>query len=266
MEISSIHATYHELMIFSRNLSCLTQPITDFLGGIPDSCKVIPPKRSRIRNPPPKKKRKKPGSLRLRFQESARPYFTAENKLNDEKWHCARTIFRLSIQTLELLLSFKPQNYHGWWSTRYSFLLKNPQSYKIFRRIARSLLARRTMPASTTSSLSVLPVPEKSSNDKKEYRVIALGNGLRALLISDTSYPLEKLAEEEAEASTHVCVQKYVLNVLIGLVLTMVVGQHGKKESRFLKGRSCRAYYIILDAGCSIYIYFIGDILYPGKR
>ena len=59
---------------------------------------------------------------------------------------------------------------------------------------------RTTMPATTTAatSFSVLPVPAKSSNDKKDYRVIALGNGLRALLISDTSYPLDKLAEEEA--------------------------------------------------------------------
>ena len=61
---------------------------------------------------------------------------------------------------------------------------------------------RTTMPATTSaaaaSSFSVLPVPAKSSNDKKDYRVIALGNGLRALLISDTTYPLDKLAEEEA--------------------------------------------------------------------
>ena len=71
------------------------------------------------------------------------------------------------------------------------------------------------MPASTSpaaSSLSVLPVPAKSSNDKKDYRVIALGNGLRALLISDTSYPLEKLAEEEAEATAVVCVCNTVVH------------------------------------------------------
>ena len=57
------------------------------------------------------------------------------------------------------------------------------------------------MPASTSagaSSFSVLPEPTKSSNDKKDYKVIALRNGLRVLLISDTSYPLDKLAEEEA--------------------------------------------------------------------
>ena len=61
------------------------------------------------------------------------------------------------------------------------------------------------MPAPTSaaaaSSLSVLPTPAKSSNDKKDYRVIRLGNGIRALLISDTSYPLDKLAEEEAANS-----------------------------------------------------------------
>ena len=67
-------------------------------------------------------------------------------------------------------------------------------------------MARRpTMPAPTSaaaaSSLSVLPTPAKSSNDKKDYRVIRLGNGIRALLISDTSYPLDKLAEEEAANS-----------------------------------------------------------------
>ena len=61
------------------------------------------------------------------------------------------------------------------------------------------------MPSTAASSFSVLPVPAKSTNDKKDYRVIALGNGLRALLISDTSYPLDKLAEEEAEATALVC-------------------------------------------------------------
>ena len=44
-----------------------------------------------------------------------------------------------------------------------------------------------------------LPKPVKSSQDVKDYKVIKLPNGLQALLISDTSYDLEKLDEEEAE-------------------------------------------------------------------
>ena len=68
------------------------------------------------------------------------------------------------------------------------------------------------MPSTAASSFSVLPVPAKSTNDKKEYRVIALGNGLRALLISDTSYPLDKLAEEEAEATAQVCYAVVCIN------------------------------------------------------
>jgi len=49
------------------------------------------------------------------------------------------------------------------------------------------------------SKVKVLASPEKSENDKKEYRVIQLENGLKCLLIADLSYPLEKLDEEEAE-------------------------------------------------------------------
>jgi len=44
---------------------------------------------------------------------------------------------------------------------------------------------------------TVLATPVKSANDEKDYRVIKLKNGLTALLISDTSYSLEKLDEEE---------------------------------------------------------------------
>jgi len=55
--------------------------------------------------------------------------------------------------------------------------------------------------ASTMAALSadtlVLPTPAQSDNDKKEYRVIRLKNGLTALLIADTVYPLDKLDEEE---------------------------------------------------------------------
>ena len=41
--------------------------------------------------------------------------------------------------------------------------------------------------------------PVKSSNDKKDYKCIRLSNGLTALLVSDTSYDLEKLDEEETQ-------------------------------------------------------------------
>ena len=47
--------------------------------------------------------------------------------------------------------------------------------------------------------IEVLPSPVKSANDLKDYKAIKLPNGLRALLISDTSYDLEKLDQEEDE-------------------------------------------------------------------
>merc|ERR1719219_946949 len=47
------------------------------------------------------------------------------------------------------------------------------------------------------SDTQILATPVKSANDEKDYRVIKLKNGLTALLISDTSYSLEKLDEEE---------------------------------------------------------------------
>ena len=43
----------------------------------------------------------------------------------------------------------------------------------------------------------LLPTPVKAKSDKKDYRSIELPNGLRALLIADLSYPLDKLDEEE---------------------------------------------------------------------
>ena len=36
-------------------------------------------------------------------------------------------------------------------------------------------------------------------SDKKDYRVIRLENGLTALLISDESYPFDKLDQEEKD-------------------------------------------------------------------
>merc|ERR1719430_2447520 len=49
------------------------------------------------------------------------------------------------------------------------------------------------------SKVEILANPRKSINDKKEYRVIRLENGLRCLLISDVAYPLDKLDQEELE-------------------------------------------------------------------
>jgi len=48
---------------------------------------------------------------------------------------------------------------------------------------------------------TLLSTPDKSATDKKTYRALRLRNGLRVLLISDASYPLEKLDEEEALAA-----------------------------------------------------------------
>jgi hypothetical protein len=70
------------------------------------------------------------------------------------------------------------------------------------RRQLRGLLALTGVPQkimSGTGEITILPTPVKSESDKKDYRVIQLPNGLKALLISDTSYDLEKLDEEEAQ-------------------------------------------------------------------
>ena len=47
--------------------------------------------------------------------------------------------------------------------------------------------------------IQVLPNPTKSLNDVKDYKCIKLPNGLLALLVSDTSYDLDKLDQEEQE-------------------------------------------------------------------
>ena len=47
--------------------------------------------------------------------------------------------------------------------------------------------------------VEILDLPAKSASDKKNYRVIRLENGLSVLLISDETYPLDKLDEEEKE-------------------------------------------------------------------
>ena len=50
---------------------------------------------------------------------------------------------------------------------------------------------------SSTSKFVMLPSPIKSARDKKEYKVIKLDNGLKVLLISDSSSDLQKLDQEE---------------------------------------------------------------------
>lgn len=50
------------------------------------------------------------------------------------------------------------------------------------------------------ATAQLLPNPVKSISDKKDYRVIKLENGLTALLISDLTYPLDKLDEEEKDS------------------------------------------------------------------
>jgi len=51
----------------------------------------------------------------------------------------------------------------------------------------------------SSHKVEVLDVPVKSLSDKKNYRVIRLENGLTALLISDESYPFDKLDQEEKD-------------------------------------------------------------------
>ena len=50
---------------------------------------------------------------------------------------------------------------------------------------------------SLTSKFVMLPSPIKSARDKKEYKVIKLDNGLKVLLISDSSSDLQKLDQDE---------------------------------------------------------------------
>lgn len=76
-----------------------------------------------------------------------------------------------------------------------------------FLKLLRPLLGTKSLKKpimstkSRSTSVQVLTSPNKSPTDKKEYRVIQLANGLKALLVSDTSYDLSKLDEEEAAMS-----------------------------------------------------------------
>ena len=51
----------------------------------------------------------------------------------------------------------------------------------------------------TSTNIKPSCSPMKSPTDKKDYKIVKLPNGIRALLISDTSYDLKKLDEEEIE-------------------------------------------------------------------
>eukprot|EP00095_Tigriopus_kingsejongensis_P008652 maker-scaffold537_size144400-snap-gene-0.25 protein:Tk08652 transcript:maker-scaffold537_size144400-snap-gene-0.25-mRNA-1 annotation:"PREDICTED: nardilysin-like" len=54
-------------------------------------------------------------------------------------------------------------------------------------------------PPTPTEPLRILATPAQSPSDRKAYRTIELSSGLKALLISDTTYPLAQLDEEEKE-------------------------------------------------------------------
>ena len=67
------------------------------------------------------------------------------------------------------------------------------------------------LPSEGFLPFTTLTTPMKASTDKKEYKALQLVNGMRVLLISDTSYDLEKLDQEEnleddgtdSEANSH---------------------------------------------------------------
>ena len=76
----------------------------------------------------------------------------------------------------------------------------NHLSHRIIRlRSALKLPINKFRPVeiSNFKMIETLPTPVKSANDSKDYKVIKLPNGLKVLLISDTSYDLEKLDQEE---------------------------------------------------------------------
>ena len=56
----------------------------------------------------------------------------------------------------------------------------------------------------TSSSVPEFPSIIKSPTDLKKYKLIQLENGLKALLISDTTYDLKKLDQEELEVENGV--------------------------------------------------------------
>merc|ERR1712223_740259 len=82
----------------------------------------------------------------------------------------------------------------------------------ISRSFRQSLAAFKPKTAANFSNkmagIQELPKPIKSSQDVKDYKLIQLPNGLKALLVSDTSYDLEKLDKEEAELAKTVPVEK----------------------------------------------------------
>lgn len=84
------------------------------------------------------------------------------------------------------------------------------KSFFLWPRITKLRPRLWTRPVSTKRAMSgkgkvlaeTLANPVKAKSDGKDYRVVQLHNGLRALLISDTRYSLEKLNQEELEEST----------------------------------------------------------------
>ena len=63
-----------------------------------------------------------------------------------------------------------------------------------------------------------LPTPIKSNEDVKDYKLIQLPNGLKALLISDTSYDLKKLEEEQnSKDESNTGLKKSAAGLCIGI-------------------------------------------------
>ena len=89
-------------------------------------------------------------------------------------------------------------------SVRFSAIVIGNVTFTFFQSVLAATFCtidnqRLKMPSDTATK--ILPTPVKAESDKKEYRAIELPNGLRALLISDTRYPLEKLDLEEKLAA-----------------------------------------------------------------
>ena len=65
-----------------------------------------------------------------------------------------------------------------------------------------------------------LPTPIKSSEDVKDYKLIQLPNGLKALLIQDTSYDLKKLEDEQnSNDESNTGLKKSAAGLCIGMYL-----------------------------------------------